>query len=461
MQINFCQILAIICLEISGKAFLKLIVNNTTNTTRNIEMQRKTQEEAQQMIQNQSLVQRKQQNNPSPYTSREGKLGPVLRQTGVLQAQQTKEGRKGAIQAKQQPVQRKRNSGGVEPHIQQYAAQKYGADLSKVSIVENSSFPASVNAKATIQGNSIHVAPGESSTVKNHEIGHAIDNQLNGTPKADSKVNGQAVNTDQTRENAADRIGAELGNVPVQRKETFAGQQKQQQSASTGVLQLMGKSGVKQAGKGNEGVKTKKRRRVHKKAGVVAVKNVEEMTPEIKQALAATAKRQKVKKKKSSTQPQVEELTHKDQSRLYWHKNDKYYSRQIMLGVGGKTLAPNYRVHVSVFSSDAGNDIWNKKFWESQTNYEDEEYNAEQHKEWVNADGEAGQIGDISTMTWDEFHVTFTVDGSSSVMHFFYDRQGNFKKYDSKKEYQEEQSNFEEVADRVKNWFLNSYLKDG
>lgn len=146
----------------------------------------------------------------------QAKQSPVQRERQATHT--SKEGQKPTIQAKQSPVQRK-NTQGIDPHIQQHATQKYGADLSQVNIQENSSFPASVNAKATIQGNDIHIAPGEGKSVKNHEIGHAIDNQLNGTPKADTKINGQAVNTDKSRENAADKIRAELDNLPVQRQE--------------------------------------------------------------------------------------------------------------------------------------------------------------------------------------------------------------------------------------------------
>ncbi|WP_299454930.1 hypothetical protein [uncultured Microscilla sp.] len=162
-----------------------------------------------------------QQKTTSKKAQKDGKANIRAKQQPIQRklqnAYESKEGQKQPIQAKQAPIQRA-SSQKVAPHLQQYAAQKYGADLSRVNIQENSPFPSSVNAKATIQDNSIHIAPGESTTVKNHEIGHAIDNQLNGAPKANAQVNGQAVNTDPTRESAADRIGTELGNVPVQRQ---------------------------------------------------------------------------------------------------------------------------------------------------------------------------------------------------------------------------------------------------
>lgn len=91
---------------------------------------------------------------------------------------------------------------------------QYGVDLSEYQEQPNSSFPASVGATATIQGKNIHYAPGEY-TEKNrkHELGHAIDNAKNGTPKGDQIINGQLVDT--TREKAADKIAE----TPLQRKE--------------------------------------------------------------------------------------------------------------------------------------------------------------------------------------------------------------------------------------------------
>lgn len=82
---------------------------------------------------------------------------------------------------------------------------KHGVDTSSLKFNHNSSFPASVNASATIQGNSIHLAPGADNpkTIK-HEVGHYIDNVKHGTPKGDTKVNGYVVDT--TREKAADRM---------------------------------------------------------------------------------------------------------------------------------------------------------------------------------------------------------------------------------------------------------------
>ena len=89
---------------------------------------------------------------------------------------------------------------------------QHGVDLSGVKEIPNSSFPASVSALATIQGNRIDYAPSQFTTAnRKHELGHAIDNAKYGTPKGDKIVNGQ--NVDTTRERAAQKIA----DTPLQR----------------------------------------------------------------------------------------------------------------------------------------------------------------------------------------------------------------------------------------------------
>lgn len=144
------------------------------------------------------------------------------------QTHQSPQGKKGSIQAKQRPVQRKQ---GYQAHqakhqpVQRQKAQandlktqmgnQHGVDLSGFKEHQNSSFPGSVNALATIQGKNIHYAPGQfTEQNRKHELGHAIDNTLNGTPKGDKVVNGQSVDT--TREKAADKIAE----TPLQRTES-------------------------------------------------------------------------------------------------------------------------------------------------------------------------------------------------------------------------------------------------
>ncbi|EAY25044.1 DNA/RNA non-specific endonuclease [Microscilla marina] len=147
----------------------------------------------------------------------------VQRQSDV--AHKSAQGQQPTIQAKQRPIQRKQ---GYQPHqakhqpIQRKAqnndlktqmSNQYGVDLSGFKEHSNSSFPGSVNALATIQGKDIHYAPGQfTEQNRKHELGHAIDNTLNGTPKGDKVVNGQVVDT--TREQAADKIAE----TPLQRK---------------------------------------------------------------------------------------------------------------------------------------------------------------------------------------------------------------------------------------------------
>jgi len=137
----------------------------------------------------------------------------------------TKEAAKPLIQARQRPIQRHE---GYQPHaakqqpiqrkttqksekIAQTMGQQYGVDTSSLQFNHNSSFPGKLGAEATIQGNKIDFAPGKDSEANiKHEVGHAIDNAKNGTPKGDKVVNGQMVDT--TREAAADK----MMNAPLQ-----------------------------------------------------------------------------------------------------------------------------------------------------------------------------------------------------------------------------------------------------
>jgi len=91
--------------------------------------------------------------------------------------------------------------------------EQHGVDTSVLKATHNSSFPATVNAEATIQGNKIDFAP-DKDTEHNikHEVGHFIDNTKNGTPQGNQVVNGQKVDT--TRENVVDQ----MANQPIQKK---------------------------------------------------------------------------------------------------------------------------------------------------------------------------------------------------------------------------------------------------
>lgn len=178
-----------------------------------------------------NAIQLQSQNPQSSYKTKEGQKPPISRQTAS--PKQTREGKLGDIQSS--PVQRKTqqasgNSKFVE--LAQTMGQQHGVDTSPLKATHNSGFPSKVNADATIQGDKIDFAPGKDNehTMK-HEIGHYIDNTLNGTPKGDMAIGGQSIDT--TREAAADKIA----DTPLQRKvqsETL------QQGESTGAVQRTG-----------------------------------------------------------------------------------------------------------------------------------------------------------------------------------------------------------------------------
>ncbi len=106
----------------------------------------------------------------------------------------------------EKPIQQKMPKGSSKfQKIATTMGKQYGVNMSNLKATHNSAFPAKVDAAATIQGNSIHFAPGMDTkdTIK-HEVGHAIDNMLNGTPNGDKVVNGHKV--DSTREQVVDNM---------------------------------------------------------------------------------------------------------------------------------------------------------------------------------------------------------------------------------------------------------------
>ncbi|HAS44255.1 MAG TPA: hypothetical protein DCS93_27500 [Microscillaceae bacterium] len=149
-----------------------------------------------------SLQSQKQESSSydSPYKTREGRLKPV----------QSKQGQKGTVQRKHKLP--KGSSRFTE--IATAMGEQHGVDTSPLEATHNSSFPDKLSAEATIQGSKIDFAPGKDTEHNmKHEIGHYIVNTKRGTPPvADSKVNGQAVNT--TDEKAADK----LADTPLQMK---------------------------------------------------------------------------------------------------------------------------------------------------------------------------------------------------------------------------------------------------
>jgi hypothetical protein len=129
-------------------------------------------------------------------------------------------------------VQRKgKQSGGND--LKSVMGEQYGVDLSGYKEHKDSSFPSTVGASATIQGKDIHYAPGQfTEQNRKHELGHAIDNTLNGTPKGDKTIQGHSIDT--TREAAADKIM----NTPLQRKvDGSQGELAQPNFSSGGAIQ--------------------------------------------------------------------------------------------------------------------------------------------------------------------------------------------------------------------------------
>ena len=85
--------------------------------------------------------------------------------------------------------------------------KKHGVDTSGLVVTQNSSFPARLNAEATIQGSNIHFAPGMDTDYNiKHEVAHAIDNKLNGTPAGNKNVSGHMVDT--TREHVVEQMAS-------------------------------------------------------------------------------------------------------------------------------------------------------------------------------------------------------------------------------------------------------------
>ncbi|OJJ19861.1 hypothetical protein BKI52_15380 [marine bacterium AO1-C] len=170
----------------------------------------------------------------SPQTQSNGQINTMF---GPKPPIQTKAGRKGPVQAKQSPIQRNQNKSN---DLKSVMGNQYGVDLSGYTEHKDSSFPGQVGAQATIQGKNIHYAPGQF-TLQNrkHELGHAIDNTKNGTPKGDMNVGGHSVDT--TREAAADKIM----NAPLQMKaegETTSQSTQASSTSSNAPIQMLRKT---------------------------------------------------------------------------------------------------------------------------------------------------------------------------------------------------------------------------
>ncbi|GAA4276755.1 hypothetical protein [Aquimarina mytili] len=112
---------------------------------------------------------------------------------------------KSAMSEPKKPIQLKPSGATKFQKIAFQMGNQYGVDTSALKATHNSSFPAKLNAEATIQGNNIHFAPGMDTDYNmRHEVAHAIDNTIHGTPKGNRVVNGKKVDT--TREKVVDRM---------------------------------------------------------------------------------------------------------------------------------------------------------------------------------------------------------------------------------------------------------------
>ncbi len=102
----------------------------------------------------------------------------------------------------------------------------FGADFSNIKINKNSSDAEDMGALAYTKGNQIDFAPGQynpqsqsGQELLGHELAHVVQ-QREGRVKANSSVNGQAVNNDPGLEKEADDLGkkAASGGAPIQKK---------------------------------------------------------------------------------------------------------------------------------------------------------------------------------------------------------------------------------------------------
>ncbi|OJJ19854.1 hypothetical protein BKI52_15345 [marine bacterium AO1-C] len=171
-----------------------------------------------------NLIQKKEKpgSNEGQKPAIQAKHKPIQAKQRPIQAKQK------TIQAKQKPIQR--STGGND--LKTTMSAQYGVDLSGFKEHQNSSFPDTIGAQATIQGKDIHYAPGQfTEQNRKHELGHAIDNTLNGTPKGDITVQGHHIDT--SREAAADKIM----NAPLQMKASSDSQQQATSEAASSIVQ--------------------------------------------------------------------------------------------------------------------------------------------------------------------------------------------------------------------------------
>ncbi len=109
------------------------------------------------------------------------------------------------------------NKTGLPDHLKTGIESFSGYSMDDVKVHYNSSKPSQLNAHAYAQGNQIHLASGQEKHLP-HEAWHVVQ-QKQGRVQATAKVNGAAINDDQSLEKEADVMGTKIAGYkekPVQ-----------------------------------------------------------------------------------------------------------------------------------------------------------------------------------------------------------------------------------------------------
>lgn len=91
---------------------------------------------------------------------------------------------------------------GISDSLKYQFESKSGYSFDDVRVHYNSEKPAQFQALAYTQGNQVYIGPGQEKHLK-HELAHVVQ-QKQGIVRANSKVNGQPLNTEKALERAAD-----------------------------------------------------------------------------------------------------------------------------------------------------------------------------------------------------------------------------------------------------------------
>lgn len=180
--------------------------------------------------------------HPSPYKTREGKLGPIQSNTGQkppIQAKQrpvnkstpaprtidplkvvsnpeleTHEHKMADTYGMDAPVQQKPNNTGLPDHLKAGIENLSGYSMDDVKVHYNSDKPAHLQAHAYAQGTNIHIASGQEKHLP-HEAWHVVQQKQGRVQPTMQMKGGVNVNDDGGLEKEADVMGAKA----LQRKE--------------------------------------------------------------------------------------------------------------------------------------------------------------------------------------------------------------------------------------------------